>query len=70
MIRIEWYLLDSKHLIEIGDSCLYLNSLTITTNQIIDDGLNYLIQKVKCLKIFCIRADSIGHKLVNLENII
>lgn len=58
-IRIEWNLLSNDHIIQITDSCAFIDSIFFTTNENVEDGLLYLINKVKQFKVFSIRVDSL-----------
>lgn len=55
-IKLRWDSCNSNHLIEIGNSCPYLNSIYVKTKQEINDGLKYLIDKINQFDIFNIQA--------------
>lgn len=58
-LRIDWDLLNSNHLKLIADSLKYLNSLLICSKQNCDEGLKYMIEKIKFIKSFGFRLESL-----------
>lgn len=62
VLRIDWPMIGNYHLFKIADSFTYLDSFMLTTAQKVDEGLDYMIDKVKRFDQFGFRVDSLNDK--------